>query len=411
MENKILKQYLKFTEDTESPTQYHRWAFISIHAAALGRNVWLNHGPWRVYPNMYIILSGISAARKSAALSIAQSIMKNAKYSHFVPTRTSREQFLEDFTLGFSTVNTDESDDLTNLLRRAPEPENLLCSEAYICSSEFLDFIGIKNHSFINTLTNLWDSAQSVYSERYRNRKLIINNPVVNLIGGMTPTNFGMAMPLEVTEQGLLSRLLLVHSDPSGRKITFPTIPTPEQQSIFIDHIRKVRAMRGEFTLTENAAYALDDIYQHFQVLNDARLQSYCGRRLDHLFKLCIVLAAMRGVTVVCADIVEEANTILTYTESSMSAGLGEFGESKYSKVSQKIVDMLASSNGPLSFTALWTSVSSELDKILTMNEIMQNLERAQKITLSIFDGEQHALLVKRNTDTKILYNDPERWL
>ena len=72
-----ISAYLKFTENTESPTSYHIWTAIACIAGALQRKCFMQWGLERIYPNMYIVLVGPAGrTRKSVAINIGQDIFK-----------------------------------------------------------------------------------------------------------------------------------------------------------------------------------------------------------------------------------------------------------------------------------------------------------------------------------------------
>ena len=394
-DNSTLAEYLAFTADTESDKRFHRWSFLSCVAAKLGRRVYFPFGHGRIYPNMYVLLIGVPAARKSTAINIAQKLLAASQYNTFSYTRSSREKFLMDFEDGFDVAKafdlTPEAKmlailstpiDMMSLLDKPFAPPDPV-REVFICCDEFVDFIGQKNINFINTLTTLWDNKDN-YPERLKNSKSVnILKPTVNILGGTTPQSFDTALPPDVIGSGFMSRVILVYGDVPKHKITFPVPPDPRTNKSLIASLDRVGRISGEATLTQDAEALIDKIYQTYSNLPDARLQYYCARRLDHLIKLCMVIAALKGTTVIDYDSVVEANTILTYTEQTMQKALGEFGNAKNAKATQQIMEVLAAAGGPIEFEDLWTNVSTDLDRWSAMLEVLTNLKLANKIQLS----------------------------
>jgi hypothetical protein len=395
MTNSLMSKYLHYTMDTESPKQFHRWAIISCVAAKLGRNIYIPFGHGNIYPNMYVMLVGVPAARKSTAVKIAQKLCAASGYQSFAFTKSSREKFLMDFELGFQHVAQMEKTDIAKVLAGELTELDMLAlmdapafpldpaSEVFVCCDEFVDFIGQKNINFINTLTTLWDNLDT-YPERLKNSKSVnIPRPTVNLLGGITPVSFSTAMPPEVVGQGFMSRVILVYAEPNKRKITFPTLPDETEREALAALLRRVSKLHGECTLEPEAKHLIDAIYQNYENIPDVRLQYYCARRLDHLLKLCMVIAAMNNTLKISVDFVIEANTILVYTENYMSKALGEFGEAKNAKATQKIIEILTQRSGPVSTEDIWVAVSQDLDRFQAMGEILQNLHVAKKIIIS----------------------------
>ena len=65
----FIRRYLVYTDNHESPIQFHKWVAAGIIGACMGRKIYLNWGHFKIYPNNYIILcAGSADCRKSSAL-------------------------------------------------------------------------------------------------------------------------------------------------------------------------------------------------------------------------------------------------------------------------------------------------------------------------------------------------------
>lgn len=389
---------MEFTENTEPPPQYHRWAFLSGAAARIGRNLWIPFGHGRIYPNMYVMLVGVPGTRKSTAVTLARRILSQAAYTQFSYSKTTKQKFLLD--LADSTIPKDATGkvDFSKALDMdiINAPQN---ASNYICCDEFVDFIGINNIEFINLLTTLWDNLPH-YDERLKNSKSVrLDEPTINLLGGITPTSFAQAMPAEVAGQGFLSRLILVYGEPPERKITWPRTPKDEEYTAFVECFQKLEKLKGEVILTDDARQVIDAIYQLWENPDDIRLQYYGARRLTHMLKLCIIIAAINCHTdqvLISRDTVIEANTILSYTELTMHSALGEFGKAKNSEAAQKIVETLSLQKGPMALMDLWKHVCNDLERMTTLVEIISNLTKAGRIVTSIDADARTMVMIKK---------------
>lgn len=377
----VLDSYLKYTEDTEPPIQFHRWSFLSCIGSAMGKNVWIDHGHNRIYPNMYTMLVGVPGTRKSTAIGMAKKLLMRSGYNNFAFNRSSKEKFLLDFETGFDVAGLDNGDKFAAALDKPFEPTFRDYAEAFICADEFADFIGPNNANFINLLTILWDAKDEPYSERLKTSKSVkIHNPVVNILGGITPTSLAYTMPPEVIGQGFMSRLLLIFNDPRNKKITWPQPPDEKAAAELEEFLLLARNVSGPCKVTPAARQLIDKIYQNYENLQDARLQYYCSRRLTHLLKLCMICALCHGEMIVTEVVVTMANTILTYAERNMHRALGEFGEARHSKATQKIMETVSGSDKPVAMGDLWKAVSADLNRPADLAEIVMNLVRAEKL-------------------------------
>jgi len=73
-----IREYLRYTENTESPSMFHLWVGISTIASVVDRDIYVNQGFFKIYPNLYIILvAGSQECRKSTAINIGESLLRN----------------------------------------------------------------------------------------------------------------------------------------------------------------------------------------------------------------------------------------------------------------------------------------------------------------------------------------------
>jgi hypothetical protein len=382
--------YKQFTEtNTEAPPLYHKWCSICAVAATLGKNFWFPRGHFNVYPNQYVMLIGSPGTGKGTSIGIVQGVLLESGYDKFAADKSSKEKFLIDFQEGFSFLSDKaegEGEESKDFLGQALATESLeetvgKPKEVFIMAEEFNDFIGINNTDFIALLTRLW-SYTGTYRNRLKNsRSISIYEPCINILGGNTSVGFSMAFPPEVIGQGFLARLLPIYGEPTGKKISFPTKPSPALRSQLSNMLRQIRqTILGEARTTEAARIFLDKINQQWKPLSDLRFQHYASRRFTHLLKLCLVFAAARLSTEITLNDIKEANTILTITEELMPKAVGEFGKARNADVASKIMESLHTTVKPLDYPELWKLCSSDLNQYADLAPIMFKLSQAGKV-------------------------------
>ena len=395
----MLHKYLvDYNAKTESPLRYHQWGYMSILSSILGRQAWLPFGHDNIYPNQFIMLIGSPAARKSSAVKAAINLLKAADYRTISRGRTSKEKFLLDLSGHVDDTGTKHNPNLNLSDGNKKAIENLFDSdigdldsggvddvaETLIAADEFNNYIGTGNYEFISLLGELWDCPND-YPVRVKNSKsYTIYNICVNILSGNTPTGFSAAFPPEILGQGFASRLLLVYGERTNVKTTLPTPPDIEIVAELVEHLQKIKMLvTGEFKLDLNSeAYAaIDWLYNNWKPLDDSRFANYSGRRFSHLLKLTLLFTANAIRTTICLEDVIAANTLLTVTEHEMPRALGEFGRSRNSEVSNKIMEFLLNSDTPHSMASLWEHFHVDLDKQDTLVGIVTGLARAKKIS------------------------------
>lgn len=369
----FFSKYIQFVSgNTEAPITYHRWAAITAIGAVLEKNYYLPHGHSKIHPNLYSMLIGNPGTRKSSAIKLITSLVKEAGYKNIAADKTTKEKFLED--LG-STTKATSFESFLDEVDNSSNPASVLIS-----ADEFNEFAGAGNLEFYSLLGSLWDK-QGDYHYKTKQGETVIPDPVVSLLGGNTPTGFAAAFPTEIIGQGFFSRLILVYAEPTGTKIAFPEEPDYEIRADIINYMLAIRSnVIGKASLTPESKAALQYIYENFTGFFDPRFESYINRRFNQLIKLCLIHSAARISTTIELEDVIYANTILTYTENFMSKALGEFGKAKHSDVMHKVMVALDATTSPLSLRDLWSFVATDLDSLMDLANIMRNLAEADKI-------------------------------
>lgn len=413
--------YFEYVKDTEAPIIYHRWALLTALGAFLGRQFYLPSGIGNTFPNMYVMLIGNPGTRKSSAIKMSKKVLSAAGYSTFAAERTTKEKFL----LDLEGVNEDEylaasrgksrkgdtniHDILDNLnLGVGTGDHDGIPKEVFITADEFNEFAGTGNLDFISTLGALWDwdDATDCYRQRFKNSKSIaIYQPTISILGGNTHSSFQLAFPAAALGQGFISRLILVHSEPSGRKITFPKKPDEKLTVQMMEQFNYIKqTVKGAATLEPRALRALDTIYRTWQDLEDYRLKPYSTRRFTHLQKLCLICTAMRASTIISEGDVLLANTILTFTEASMSKALSEYGNSRNAVAAHTIMSALYEAKKPLTFEDIYKLVQRDLDKRDQCQDLLRNLNEAGKLQ---FDKASGGFLAKQKpVNNSALFTD-----
>lgn len=391
----LLKYLIEYNRETESPKRYHQWGYLATVAAMLGRNAWLPFGHNNIYPNQYIMFIGSPAARKSSAVKAAINMLYAANYTTISKGRTSKEKFLLDLSGHIDDTGIKHNPGLVLTDGNKAAIQNLFDTdlaelgetdehcETLIAADEFNNYIGTGNYEFISLLGELWDVPPD-YPVRVKNSKsYTINKPCVSILAGNTPTGFAAAFPPEILGQGFASRLLLIYGERTNVRTTLPKPPPAEVTAEIAAHLQQIRVqVCGEFTidLGGEVYQTIDWLYKNWQSLDDNRFTNYSGRRFSHLLKIALLFAANDLRTSIEQQDVVAANTILTLTEHEMPRALGEFGMSKHSEVSNKIVEYLNTVDEPKNITQLWEHFQVDIDKMSAMTEIMTGLVRAKKL-------------------------------
>lgn len=382
MSGPLFDKYFKYVDKTEPPLIFHRWSLLASLGAMLGRQYWVPHGEFNIFPNLYCMLIGDPGTRKSTAIKLSKKILSGAGYKTFAAERTSKEKFLVDLEgVEGEDGKINKNGVMEELFGEGASGEP---KEVFVVADEFNDFAGTGNMDFLSLLGTLWDwdDPFEPYKQRLKtSRSVAIFQPTVSILSGNTHDGFNAAFPPQAMGQGFMSRLLLVFGEDSGKRFTFPERPSDAVRGDVIDYLLQIKqTVHGPATVTEKAHGMLDTIYRTFAGLEDARFKHYSTRRFTHLLKLCLLVSAANKRTMIGANDVLFANTLLTFTEHRMPQAMGEYGKAKNADVAARILSVLSTAKTPLQHGALWKQVSADLDRMEDLQKLLAGLAQAGKI-------------------------------
>lgn len=373
----LLKDIIKLAENQEAADFSYLWAGLSCIAAQLARNVYIPFGNGKIYPNLYVMFVGDPGKRKSTAIKDLKKRIKAAGYQNICGDKVTMQKYLLDLAgVGEGSI---EDSNITEFNLGITLGTNDYV-ESYINQDEFSDFIGINNYPFISLLGNFWDIDEPYVYRTKNGQSIEIPSPIVNILGATTPSQFNTIFPPAISEQGFLSRLIIVNIPESKRKIARPL---PSDASVIekvVDGLKAVRKLSGELVMSDAVWAKLEEIYLSWKPVEDTRFAHYSTRRHTQLLKLCILSACSRYTIEMSVDDVVFANTLLSFTEHFMPQALGQFGKNKDGDVNSKVISYLRSSFPTAkSLQDIIIPISTETD-VLSLQKILTNLVVAEKV-------------------------------
>ena len=373
----LLKDIIKLAENQEAADFSYLWAGLSCIAAQLARNVYIPFGNGKIYPNLYVMFVGDPGKRKSTAIKDLKKRIKAAGYQNICGDKVTMQKYLLDLAgVGEGSI---EDSNITEFNLGITLGTNDYV-ESYINQDEFSDFIGINNYPFISLLGNFWDIDEPYVYRTKNGQSIEIPSPIVNILGATTPSQFNTIFPPAISEQGFLSRLLIVNIPESKRKIARPLPSDASVVEKVVDGLKAVRKLSGELVMSDAVWAKLEEIYLSWQPVEDTRFAHYSTRRHTQLLKLCILATCSRYTIEMSVDDVVFANTLLSFTEHFMPQALGQFGKNKDGDVNSKVISYLRSSFPTAkSLQDIIIPISTETD-VLSLQKILTNLVVAEKV-------------------------------
>jgi len=327
-----LESYMKYTQQSEAPDNYHLWTGVSVIASCLRRKAWLNWGFFDIYPNMYIILIGPPGARKNTAISIGVALTDGIK-GIFTGS---------DCTTGPALIEAIKECEIEDTI----DGKSFRHSSITIVSKEFVNFITV-DKDLITWLTDLFDT-HAVWTYRTKGKGTYpIKGVWLNLIGGITPTGFSKVVPDEVIGEGFPSRVVFVVADGPRHLKARPQLTLAERQLRLdlVEDLHTISQIKGEFNLAPDATEWYTNWYENpieDALRSDKRFSGYFARKHIHLLKTAMVVSACTDDSrIVSQPHIEYALTILEATEAKMIEAFGATGRSIMSSDIDDVIKLL----------------------------------------------------------------------
>lgn len=437
----LLSDFLEAYDAGNTDTNALRWAFISTIGIIKGRDCWVNFGGQPLFPNMYTLLVGDPGCGKSTAINAAKALLDELGYPSKTPDiidpnklgyyftheykdhrvnmmpmednasvtqGQARDAFLSSFDTKEHTLAAIEiSDRFTGKQFACRARLEMLEHDALsVVAGEFTGTFPPGSKWFTNkALIDLYDAPDHPTYEI--SEGALLNQPVMNLLGGVTPS--GLAKSFETSDMytGLLTRIMLVHSKHVEKSDPFSQRHDFKASTDLLKNLNKVYDFQGEITISEEArkAYGLISMMQ-MNSTYDIRLTFYYNRRSLHLTKVAMIIALLNNRAEIQKSDIVTANTLLLYTEFDMPKTLSAFANTAQIKIRNEIIDYLekhVASRAGITSEDIVTSVSSKLginNDAMIVKQMQRLHDSGMIMVLDTIDGPHNYVLNKpRNTD------------
>lgn len=338
-----LTSYLKYTENSESPTSYHKWCGLSCISGALQRKVYLRWGIGQViYPNLYTVLVGPSGrTRKGVAIGIAKDILKQIPGVTITPESSSGRQAM---ILAMKRALLNFEDKTDGKIKNH-------CSVTTF-SEELSVFLGQGDIAYLSNLTDWYDSKDDWEYESVGRGKDSIQGVCLNLMGGTAPEWIQSMIPYEAIGGGFTSRVIFVVEHNKKKLVPeyFQTQEEEELGEILVRDLEKINKLAGGVKMDEDCKSAYVDWYikqnkmadRGEYAIPDPRFAGYCERRATHIRKLMMLSSAARNDSLILE--VEDftfAEKLLDEVEQNMGQTFGGLGRGKNSDATETIKNFI----------------------------------------------------------------------
>jgi hypothetical protein len=263
------------------------WCALAGVAGTLNRNIWLPRisadgvERFRTYPGKLItvLVAGPGITRKSTAVGIIQSLMKEANSTRMFVGKITPEQLLAKLA-SFEdkrAVLTIIADELSVLLSKQQYAEPMI--------------------NLLLKLSNALDDDE--YETRTVKHRLL--NACVTILAATTPSSLGLSIPPEAHQHGFQRRVCYVYAEQSGKVESLTTDPNDVADAIKLENsrlkatlvqgLRDMSRLKGPIFWSRATRQWYDDWYRAYKRSNDSIGEGWPSSRPEHLVELGICIA------------------------------------------------------------------------------------------------------------------------
>ena len=294
-----IERFIDYTSNLEAPEIWRKWSAISMIAATLEQKVWADTGG-NLYPNLYVFLVGQPGMGKSRSIMAASNLIREALPEIFFGATSMTRASLSDYM-----------NEAKRIITKYPPPA-IEYNSLVAIADEFSAFMHEYDSALVAALVEFYDVNPYSEGRRVSNIRIKIPRPQLNLLTGSTPSNLIHTLKDYVWDQGLMSRVIMVHSNERPIIDVFNE-PRKEKPVDLFHDIKVINTIVGKFEATKAFGEAMHNwkLVKYSPEPTHPKLKHYCTRRWTHLVKLAMVASIDRGNDLTLT--VEDFNTAMTW--------------------------------------------------------------------------------------------------
>jgi hypothetical protein len=340
-----LADYVKYTNYTEAPALFHLWTGVSIIAAALNRNVFIQRGYDRLYPNLFTVLVSPTGGTKTYAANIGvNTFLQKIDGTRILRDETSPKGLVQ--YLQLAPYKKDGSKQYQE------------CT-AYVYATELSDLLGEQsyNKGLIRKLTALWDSP-TVYNDTTKEilvrakAPVVLTNVCLNMFGCSNPEWLADGLKEDSFGGGFMGRTLFVYADDKRKSDASAWLEVPKDIQItaltLLADLQKIAKLKGPFTVDQEAHDFYIKLYMEHDGNFTGRMKGYLERKIKaYVLKLAMILCANYSDQMLIKKChIEGALHMLNELEKTMPQAFVYINSTNESKIAQKIIESIKDNRG-----------------------------------------------------------------
>lgn len=385
----FLGRMLSNLSTLEVPTQYKTFGGYLLMSSVCGAYSSIHAGG--KYPlNLWVLLIGPSAGRKSSAMMPFQHVMQKSEY-------------LRNYTLPDDTTGAALREPLEKTYQNAGPifgKDNAKVTGTFFIQ-EFQDFYAKGGDDFSAFLVKLWGDLPYVPISRVGVGDFNLISPTVSFLGSIQTLRVLDVIPMSAWRQGFFPRMLHVYSDQNWPKTDIDPVGWSEGEEIDFNapsensYGDKLMSFEGELVDMTTSAFVCGFDRQASEYFNSVtlpkiplQLSDYNNRRDEHFRKLSALTAISRawentfkrksslGRTVlVTLEDVTIAHKLLAYNDANLNKFTKDSIRSPHAELYDRLDEYIIEKGGEITNDQIKSFVKNEttIDRTDMMVRVIKN--------------------------------------
>ena len=375
----FIENYMLYNSGNEANKTYHRWSALSALSSIISRRVWIDMGYFRIYPNLYIVLLGPPGNKKTTAMTVAKSLIRQLgsaiPFSAECQTKESLVKELAEYERTFDFPG-------------AVKPYKYTPMSIFV--TELSQFIGVDPARMIDLLTTIYD--QDFYDLKTKNKGCqLIVGPYLTLLACTTPEWITNYLKSDVITGGFSRRALFVlEYDDSDIRVPFPEI-TPVMKAAWdnlITYAHVLFTIGGEFKWDPPAKEWYIKWYEKRTISSDPLIRWFDATSYIQALKIAMLISLSESTDMVIRlGHLQQAFALLEVLKVNLPKVFQGIGRNELNVVKMKVLSVL-NTTGPITDRKLMAMIYSELphggadfDTLMRDMDKCGDIKRVQKAT------------------------------
>lgn len=305
-EDSWLKKWMSIWPTAESPRSFLLFSGMAMLGAALGRRLWLDHDPHRLWPMLNLLLIGPSGVGKSTGMMI-----------------------------GFNLIRALPREFQPQVVSGAATPEKLhddlhVQPHAVLYASELANFFSRQKYmeGLIPYVTELLDYRPEIERRTKGGGLVVVKEPSVTVVGCSTVDWLQEQLPDSATSGGFLARFLIVSEEHKSQRVALPgkMLTRAQQEELYR---RRDEVFNGFVALAAQAPSGPID-FRDYEAANEyavwysnhkpvtGHLAPFAARAGEFVLRLSLLNAVARDLSYITRRDVQVAIEMQRYAEKRL---------------------------------------------------------------------------------------------